>query len=80
MFLRRRSIPLLGRWRRKLIRETEAALLFGLLHPEKNPRIPTVMVGMGQFDSRWAERWWNSVLELENAGPNDQPGFDPGQR
>lgn len=45
--------------------ETESALLSGLLHPERNPRIPIVMVEAGQFDSRWARRWWNSVLELE---------------
>ena len=66
MFSHRRTIPSLDGWRRKLIRETELALLSGLLHPERSQRIPTVMVGVGQFDSRWAARWWNSVLELES--------------
>ena len=65
MFSHRRAMQSLDGWRRKLIRETESALLSGLLHPERNPRIPIVMVEAGQFDSRWARRWWNSVLELE---------------
>jgi hypothetical protein len=72
MFLRRRAILSLDRWRRKLIRETEAALALGLLHPERNPRIPTIMVGVGEFDSRWARRWWSSVLELDERPTSDE--------
>jgi len=57
-------------WRLKVIRETESALLTGLLHPELNPRIPTMLVGVGEFDPLWARRWWNDVLELEDTlGP-----------
>lgn len=67
MFLRRRAMQSLDRWRRRMIRETEYALLDGLLHPNRNPRIPTIMVGVGQFNSRWAHRWWNSILELDDA-------------
>lgn len=70
MFLRRRPKISLHFWRLKLVRETEAALLAGLLHPEQNPRIPTVMVGVGEFDPLWARRWWNDVLDLDDSiGP-----------
>ncbi len=65
MFSHRRAIPSIDGWRRKLIRETEFAILSGLLHPKQNPRIPTIMIGVGQFDSRWAAQWWESVLELK---------------
>lgn len=67
MIWRRRAITSLHFWRRKMIRETEAALLAGLLHPELHPRIPTVMVGVGQFDPLWARRWWNDVLDLDDS-------------
>lgn len=79
MFLRRRAILSLDRWRRRLIRETETALVVGLLHPERNPRIPTIMVGVGEFDSRWAQRWWNSVLELEVDHSSDDPNTNATQ-
>jgi hypothetical protein len=65
MVSHRHAFQSLDGWRRKLLRETDSALLSGLLHPERHPRIPTVMVGSGQFDSHWAARWWNAVLELE---------------
>ncbi len=74
MFLRRRAILSLDRWRRKLIRETETALVLGFLNPERNPRIPTLLVGVGEFDPRWAQRWWNSVLELEEGQGSDDSG------
>ena len=76
MFSHRRAIPSIDGWRRKLIRETESALLSGLLHPERTTRIPTVMVGTGRFDSRWAARWWNSVLELEVVNRAVETDFD----
>lgn len=62
---RRRGLPLFDAWRRKLIRETESALLAGLLHPDKSPRIPTVIVGGNRFDPQWSNRWWDTVLELD---------------
>ena len=64
---RRRALPLLDAWRRKLIRETEAALLAGLLNPEKAQRIPTVIVGAEAFDPQWSRRWWGTVLELDQS-------------
>lgn len=63
MFGRRRLS--LDAWRRKVIRETESALLAGLLYPERAPRIPRVEVGTAIFDAGWARRWWNNVLELD---------------
>jgi hypothetical protein len=64
MFLRRVK-PALDAWRRRLIHETQSALLLGLLDPKRHPRIPTVEAGAGKFDRDWSERWWNSVLELD---------------
>jgi hypothetical protein len=69
---RRRGLTLLDAWRRKLIRETEAALLAGLLHPNQSPRIPTVIVGTDRFDPKWSRCWWDRVLELEpDPGPQN---------
>ena len=51
--------------RRRLIRETEQALLFGLTHPEKTVRIPTVEVGRSVFHPRFARAWWAQTLGLD---------------
>lgn len=64
MFFRRVK-PALDAWRRRLIRETQSALLLGLLDPKRHPRIPTVVAGAGEFDREWSNRWWSSVLELD---------------
>ncbi len=65
MLLRRRSRFSLDAWRLRLIRETETALLHGLLHPKSVPRIPTVEVGKGSFESVLAEQWWTGVLDID---------------
>lgn len=57
--------PLLYEQARRMIRETELALLVGLRHPKHATRIPTIEVGTGAFDSRFADRFWNEVLELD---------------
>lgn len=61
----RRFKPALDAWRRRLINETQVALLFGLLHPGRHPRIPTVVDGAEKFDPDWSNRWWARVLELD---------------
>ena len=50
---------------RRMIRETELALLVGLRHPERATWIPTIEVGTGEFDSGFADRFWNDVLHLD---------------
>jgi hypothetical protein len=54
-----------GHWRRRMIHETEVALLYGLLFPERHPDIPSIKVGEGQFDPAFADEFWNNVLELQ---------------
>ncbi len=51
--------------RRQIIRETEAALEYGLDHPEETVRIPTVIVGTARFHPRFAESFWHHVLNLD---------------
>ncbi len=65
MLRRSRQDKSLDEWRRRLIRETEDALLFGLTHPKQSPRIPTVEVGHGAFKPAFADQWWSAVLDLK---------------
>jgi hypothetical protein len=48
--------------RKKIIRETETALLYGVLFPERVPRIPVVEVGTARFHPEFARQWWDQVL------------------
>ncbi|MFQ5461360.1 MAG: hypothetical protein ACE5E5_01900 [Phycisphaerae bacterium] len=50
---------------RRMIHETELALLHGLRFPERYPSIPKVEVGKGTFDPEFAASFWESVLELD---------------
>lgn len=65
MFFRRMQLQTWLLLRRRLIRETEAALLFGINHPRQVPRIPTVEVGSARFHPQFAREWWEQVLSLE---------------
>lgn len=72
MRLFRPAIHSLQDLRRKMIRETEVSLLFGMLFPHRVPRIPTVEIGKGSFDRRFAEAYWRDRLgidSLEGAPP-----------
>ena len=51
--------------RRRLIKETEIALHYGLLFPGRHARIPTVEVRRGGFDLAFAARWWADSLGLD---------------
>jgi hypothetical protein len=53
--------------RRRAIRETEAALLFGLTHPESTARIPRVEVGRAAFSAGYARDFWAGVLGSEES-------------
>jgi len=52
-----------ARLRRRILRETEVALELGLSESFVGVRIPTVIVGQGQFDSAFAEAFWQKVFE-----------------
>jgi len=57
---RRGLVPL----RKRLIRETEIALVVGLKYPERYKRIPVIEVGKGCFDRGFAARFWQETLGL----------------
>lgn len=50
--------------RRRILRETEIALLVGLRFPDVQVRIPTVEVGKGEFSRRFADEFWQVTLGL----------------
>lgn len=54
--------------RRRLMRETEAALLYGLRFPDRVERIPTVEVARSRFDPAFAARWWAETLGVDASG------------
>jgi len=58
------KLPSYEALRRKIKRETEASLTYGLSHPEAVPRIPTIEVGSGSFHPAFAKRYWLDRLGL----------------
>lgn len=50
--------------RKRLIQETEVALLYGMLFPRRVTRIPTIEVGKGSFSRGYCRCYWRAVLEL----------------
>jgi len=66
MNVRSRPLEPLDAVRFRILRETESALLFGLLYPESAPRIPTVEVGRGGFSPDYAGAFWSATLGLDN--------------
>jgi hypothetical protein len=67
MFLRRFKKDPYAEARKRLIRETEAALLYGFTLPKRIPRIPTAQVGCGAFQPKFAAAWWCATLDLDPA-------------
>lgn len=55
--------------RRRMIRETEAALEYALEHPENIIPIPTIEVGKGNFSPDYARWFWQHALELNDDDP-----------
>jgi len=49
--------------RRRMIHETEIALLYGMRFPDRMIRIPTIEVGRGEFHPEFAAQFWNHVLD-----------------
>lgn len=68
MRIRFREFDPFARLRKKLIRETEVALHYGMRFPDRTPRIPTIEVGRGRFQLEFADRWWSEALGLTADG------------
>jgi len=65
----RRADPSYEALRRRIIRETEAFLLYGIMHPQRTTRIPTIIVGTGRFHPAFAARFWRETLGIEPETP-----------
>ena len=63
--------------RRRLIHETEAALLYGLQFPDRTPRIPRIEVGKGRFDPAFAAYFWGRTLGIDDTAIT---ALDPSDR
>jgi hypothetical protein len=50
---------------KKLIRETEVALLYASRFPERTPCIPTIEVNRGTFRASFAKQFWSATLDLD---------------
>lgn len=66
MRLLRRRFESLDVVRRRIIHETEAALLYGLQSPDYAVRIPTVEVGKSRFDPVFAAHFWSRTLGIDD--------------
>ena len=66
-----RRLPLdrYGALRKRMIHETEVALLFGLRFPDRVPRIPIVEVGRGEFHPDFAKQFWAGLLDSNGLIP-----------
>ena len=51
--------------RKRILQETEVALLYGLRFPKRTPRIPVMEVGQAQWHPLFAARFWQEVLDLD---------------
>jgi hypothetical protein len=51
--------------RRRMIAETELAVLIGLRFPDRMPRIPMMEVGRGSFHPKFAADFWAEALGID---------------
>ena len=61
--------------RRRMIRETELALLIGLTFPDRAPRIPSIETGKGRFRREFAEHFWREALGLTDSDVSELRRF-----
>lgn len=54
--------------RKRMLHETEVALLYGLRFPERHPRIPIMEVGQGEWHPVFAARFWEKTLGIGDCG------------
>ena len=52
--------------RKRLVRETEVALLYGLRFPKRQPRIPMMEIGKGVWHPDFAEQFWMEALQIKD--------------
>jgi len=67
MLLRRKKHETYEEMRRRMIAETELALLYGLRFPERTDRIPTLISGTASFNRSVTVRFWAQALGMEEA-------------
>lgn len=70
MMRRRQRTESYEAMRKRLIHETEVALLYGISFPQRVPRIPTVEVGKASFSRGYCRRYWQAALELSDREMN----------
>jgi hypothetical protein len=63
-----------GALRKRMIHETEVALIFGLRFPDRVPRIPTIEVGTGEFHPEFAKQYWDRLLDSRGLIPIRRDG------
>lgn len=76
MLLRRKKHESYEQMRKRMIAETELALLYGVRFPERLTRIPTLIAGTGSFQRSATVRFWAEALgmkESEVARLNEPP-------
>ena len=61
-----------GALRKRIIHETEVALIFGLRFPHRIPRIPIMEVGRGEFHPDFAKQYWDGLLDTRGLIPVSQ--------
>ncbi len=59
------NVDPLTTFRRRLIAETELALLVGWAFPERIRRIPIMEVHAGRFHPQFAIRFWEQALDMD---------------
>ncbi len=65
MRVRFRDFDPFARLRKKLIRETEVALLYASHFPLRTPQFPTIEVNRGTFRASFAKQFWSATLDLD---------------
>ena len=56
--------------RKRLVTETEVALLHGLRFPKRQLRIPFMEVGKGTWSPDFAAQFWGEALGIEELHPS----------
>jgi hypothetical protein len=67
MRFRRKKHESYDEMRKRLIAETELALLYGLRFPERTKRIPRLISGTGTFHPSISVRFWAEALGMEES-------------
>lgn len=67
MRVHRGSAATFATLRKRMIAETELALVIGLRFPERMPRIPTVRAGEDTFPAELAAQFWAEALGIDVA-------------